>query len=332
MRLLGQGAELARVLAAARRLRLHHGLMVTGARGSGKSAAAIEIAQALACTSSDLERACGVCPACLKVASHNHADVHFVTVGEDRQDISVEQIRDLQAVLARRPVEGRARVVIIDPAERLTEQGQNALLKTLEEPGPNTFLLLPTARPEALLATVRSRADRLAVLALSAAQIAELLGQQGVGTAEEQSLAAHHAGGSLGAALELVRAGVSRLHQLLVGFLAAPNDISAIALSRELLAGTSDRQETDARARAVLALARSLLRESLHSSLASPHEHSYLAAAYDAWAATFDELFEAEADLDLRIAPEQVLSHAWLALRELRSSSRAPVARESSRH
>ena len=316
MKLRGQAEAMRRVLRRARQLRMHHALVVTGIRGAGKTTAVRSIAQAVLCPEmASVDDACGSCPECRAVAAGNHPDVHWVTVAEDKQDISVEQVRDVQEVMGRRPMQGRARVVLFDPADRLNEQGQNALLKTLEEPGADTFLLLPTSRPERLLGTVRSRADRLRLLPLDSDQLAAALAEAGVNS-PAAALAVRNAGGSLGLAVELAAEGIELIHQHLVALIERPSEMSAISTARELLRDTEDRAAVDRRMRTVLVVARGVLRESLHAWVAQGIEAPYLADAYDSWASLFERLFEAESDLDLRMAPEQVLSHLLFGLQE----------------
>ena len=316
MKLVGQGQAMERVLAEARALRMHHGLLLSGLRGTGKSSAAIVIAQALLCEAEDSTAPCEVCSVCQRVESGNHPDVHFVSVLEDKQDISVDQVRALAVTLGRLPAEGRARVAILDPADRLNEQAQNALLKTLEEPGQNTFLLIATTRPEGLLATVRSRTRGLRLLPLSRREVETALEDRKVGDSESRRLAAASSAGSLGLALELIEEGVGGMHQHLVEFLGRPNDISPIGRARDLLAGAADRKAAQRRLRLVLGYLRGLMRDSMHASLAPPEARPYFPDAFTSWAAVIHNLFEAEADLDLQIAPEQALTYALFRLQE----------------
>lgn len=295
---------------------MHHGLLITGARGGGKTTAATHIAQALLCTSESAGDACGVCVECRAIESANHPDVHWVRVAEDKEDISIEQVRGLQETLGRMPMQGRARVVVFDPVDRLNERGQNALLKTLEEPGSDTFLLLLSSRPERLLGTVRSRTDRLGVTPLPPEVIREELQTRVGGDSSVLDWAARTCGGSLGLAVELLEGGLAEFHQHLVGFLGRPTDISAIELSRLLIAGVDDRKSMERRVQTLLCVLRGMLRESMHGALAHTSDPTYLADAYDSWATTFERVFEAESELDLRIAPEQVLSHLLFGLQE----------------
>ena len=178
VRPLGQGEAFARWLRAARRRQLPHGLVVEGARGSGKTTVLQWLAAALLCPSElDEDEPCGMCRTCTRIANDLHPDVHVLRRPRDESEfvkketsyhrITVHQVRDMQKRLMRHAVEGPARVATIVEAGRLEEDAQNMLLKTLEEPGEDTFLLLETARPQELLPTVRSRVQRLRVLPLS---------------------------------------------------------------------------------------------------------------------------------------------------------------------
>ena len=114
--------------------------------------------------------ACGVCSACVRIARGIHPDVQLLAPG-DTGAIKIEQVRDVVDRSAYRPFEGVRRVVIIDEADALVGAAQNALLKTLEEPPPSSVFILITARPDALLPTVRSRLIRLSFAASGPADV-----------------------------------------------------------------------------------------------------------------------------------------------------------------
>jgi DNA polymerase-3 subunit delta' len=196
-------------------------LIFAGPSGIGKRLAAVSVAQALNCldrrprgalvgsvVDSHVDSnvgapgvdACGVCPACTRIARGVHPDVIVVEPG-DNGSIKIEQARDVVDRAAYRPFEGRRRVVIIDEADALVPAAQNALLKTLEEPPSASAFILVTARPDALLATVRSRCPRLAFRPLSPSELTEALVARGRTHAEATAVAAT-ADGSLGRALE----------------------------------------------------------------------------------------------------------------------------------
>src|SRR3954454_10898402 len=149
-------------------------LLFAGPAGVGKHLAAVSVAQALNCGNAAPRAegtgldACGVCAACTRIARAVHPDVLFVSPGESGS-IKIDQVRDVIDRAAYRPFEGRRRVVIIDQADALVPAAQNALLKTLEEPPSSSVFILVTARPDVLLATVRSRCPQLRFRPLSAA-------------------------------------------------------------------------------------------------------------------------------------------------------------------
>jgi DNA polymerase-3 subunit delta' len=86
-----------------------------------------------------------------------HPDLHWLYPEEDKETISVDQVREVSEALALTANRGVAKVVIVEPAEAMTTAAANALLKTLEEPSADTYLLLLSHRPGRLPATIRSR-------------------------------------------------------------------------------------------------------------------------------------------------------------------------------
>ena len=152
-------------------------LIFAGPEGVGKRRVALAVAQALNCPASiggaDLD-ACGTCPSCTRIARGVHPDVLFLEPG-DNGSIKIDQVRDAIDRAGYRPFEGRRRVLVIDDADTLVQQAQNALLKVLEEPPPSSVFLLVTSRPDSLLDTVRSRCPRLRFGQLDAADVARVL-------------------------------------------------------------------------------------------------------------------------------------------------------------
>jgi len=144
-------------------------LLFAGSATMTKRRTALALAKALNCLHPQLTTdgrgqtladACGVCSACARIERGVHPDVAFVEPG-DTGSIKIDQVRDVVERAGFRPFEGRRRVVVFDEADALMAPAQNALLKTLEEPPSSSVFVLVTARPDALLPTVRSRCIRL---------------------------------------------------------------------------------------------------------------------------------------------------------------------------
>ena len=162
--------------------RLPHGLLLQGPAGVGKERFASALAAALFCTGRrERLEACGTCAECQLSRAGTHPDVHWVRPLEDKKTLGVDQVREMCEQLAMTSMRRGYRVAIVAPADRLTLQAQNALLKTLEEPAPRTVIVLVTARPSALLPTLRSRCQRIEVARpdreLAARWLAETLGR-----------------------------------------------------------------------------------------------------------------------------------------------------------
>jgi len=143
--------------------RLPAALLIHAAPGIGAAALVSYFAQLRFCT--EASPPCGRCSQCRRVAAGEHPD--FNIVGPDPESklgqIAVAQVRELADKLALSSYEGRGTVVALIPAEALNRNAANALLKTLEEPRADAHLILLTAAPSTLPATIRSRCQRLAV-------------------------------------------------------------------------------------------------------------------------------------------------------------------------
>jgi DNA polymerase III gamma/tau subunit len=140
--------------------RLHHAYLFEGPPGAGKAAAARELAMLLEC---ETRTACGTCVPCQKVVAGTHPDVLWFDMTPKGL---TERVRELLTTLGFRPHEGRARVIVFDPAHGLAPvperaEAANVLLKTLEEPPADTHFVLVTAEPRRLPITVRSRCQRI---------------------------------------------------------------------------------------------------------------------------------------------------------------------------
>lgn len=176
-----------------------HAWLFTGPPGSGRSNAAIAFAAALQCE----QGGCGSCHSCHSVSVGTHPDVRVTRT--EKLSIGVDEVRDLVRYAALAPAGRRYQVMVIEDADRLTEQAANALLKAIEEPTVRTVWLLCAPTVEDVLATIRSR-TRLVVLATpSSTDVAEFL----VRRDEVDELTAAHAArasqGHIGRARALAR-------------------------------------------------------------------------------------------------------------------------------
>ena len=142
--------------------RLPHALLFHGPDGVGKGRAAMELAKALNCESGGPEP-CDSCRSCRKIDRQVHPDVIVLGKDEDRTRIQVDSVRQVTRRLHQyRPFEGKAKVLVLERAEELSAEGENALLKTLEEPPKDTYIVLLTSVPNRLLPTTRSRCQAVA--------------------------------------------------------------------------------------------------------------------------------------------------------------------------
>lgn len=184
-----------------------HALLLTGPAGVGKTTLALDIAVALLCRAGDpAARPCGTCRACRAVDHGNHPDLHRLGPAGPGGGIGMggrdeRGIRDLVAELALLPVEGGARVVIIEGAHRMSEDAQSAFLKTLEEPPSGAVLILCADDEERLLPTIRSRCVRLRLGPVPRRDVEGILVDRGLTDATQAARLARIAGGRPGLAL-----------------------------------------------------------------------------------------------------------------------------------
>jgi DNA polymerase-3 subunit delta' len=220
-RLVGQTAVIA-TLQRAVTGDMSHAWLFTGPPGSGRSNAALAFAAALHC-----ERGgCGECTSCRGVAAGSHPDVQVTRT--EKLSIGVEEVRNLVRGSAMTPIGGRWQILMIEDADRLTEQAANALLKAIEEPNPRTVWLLCAPTVEDVLPTIRSR-TRLVVLSTpSASEVAEFLITADGVDADTALHAARASQGHIGRARALARdADTRRRREQVVAIPAALTDLGA---------------------------------------------------------------------------------------------------------
>ena len=195
--LVGQRPAIAALDRAAKGQGMSHAWLFTGPPGSGRSNAAIAFAAALECE----QGGCGVCHACHTVLAGSHADVSVVRT--EKLSIGVDEVRDIVRRSGLSPVGKRWQILIIEDADRLTEQACNALLKAIEEPTPRTVWMLCAPTVEDVLTTIRSRCRLVTLSTPAPADVAAFL-VRSMGVPDSLAeYAARHSQGHIGRARAL---------------------------------------------------------------------------------------------------------------------------------
>src|SRR3954453_13416669 len=207
--LVGQGGVVAALRGAAAGHGMNHAWLFTGPPGSGRSNAAIAFAAALQCEKGEgPDAGCGECHACHTVLAGSHADVTMVRT--EKLSIGVDEVRDLVRRSALAPSGRRAQVMIVEDADRLTDQACNALLKAIEEPTERTVWMLCAPTVEDVLPTIRSRCRLVTLATPSTVEVADFLVRTDGVPESLASYAARASQGHIGRARALAREESSR--------------------------------------------------------------------------------------------------------------------------
>src|SRR5947209_8875440 len=216
--IFGQEQVLAAIRQAYEGDRLPHGLIFAGPVGVGKATTATALAKLFLCEKPKGDEPCGKCESCRLFAAGNHPDFHVITkeliryhdkTGKSKGiDLSINVIRPEVIEPANRKANlGRGKVFVIEQAELMNPQAQNAMLKTLEEPAGRTLIVLITDQPSGLLPTIRSRCQMFSFAALPRERVMAELQKRGNDQATAAD-AARLADGSLGVAMKWIEDGV----------------------------------------------------------------------------------------------------------------------------
>jgi DNA polymerase III subunit delta' len=179
--------------------RISHSYILNGPDGIGKSVFAFYMAQVLLCIGPD--KPCSECKACKKVAKLIHPDIKILS--SDKKSIGVNDIRSLIDEVNIRPYEGEYKIFIIKNADNITPEGQNALLKTLEEPPDNVVIIMLIEHMDNVLQTIQSRCQILRFGRVPINEIQDYLDNKGYKEGDTL-IAAALSDGILGKALTLL--------------------------------------------------------------------------------------------------------------------------------
>jgi DNA polymerase-3 subunit delta' len=225
-----------------------HALMLDGPRGLGKRVLALNFARGLLCETPGADGiACGTCASCRYVAAGQHPDLQLIepfVVDEDgevkiQDPILIDRVRALIDWVQLTSHRGRAKVAVIVPAEAMNAAAANALLKTLEEPPPSTYLILVANQPGRVPATLRSRCRRLDAPRPGAAAAETWLARQGV--AKPEAVLAQ-AGGSPLTALAMAAPEWQAERAVWMQAFARPESLSPVALAARIDAAPKDQR------------------------------------------------------------------------------------------
>jgi len=216
--IFGQEAAVGMLRSAFAADRLPHAMLFAGPRGVGKATTARALAAAFLCQKPDRAHAlpCGTCDSCRVMEAGNHPDFHTVyrqlirleKEANKARDLSVDVVRDYIVHPATlKAVMGNGKVIVVEEAELMNTQAQNALLKTLEEPSGKTLIVLLTESVGLLLPTIRSRCQAVTFSSLEPSIVARELAKHGIGKSDASD-AAMFSDGSLGLSLRWLNDGV----------------------------------------------------------------------------------------------------------------------------
>jgi DNA polymerase-3 subunit delta' len=305
--------------------RMPHALLFVGPPSIGKTLFARTLAQGLLCDTNPPEALdpCGTCPSCKQVEAETHPDFIVARRPEDKSELPIKVIREeICDKLILKPMMGKYRIAIVEDADELTTQAANAFLKTLEEPGPGSVLILIGSSPDSQLDTVVSRCQVVRFRPLSPENLEAILRERGlIAQAAEAAQLAQQAEGSVARAMLLADLDYQNARRAILRELAESGAPSGPRVARlmEEHAKAAGKETAAHRRRAVLLLEElsRFFRDVLWSGagLAPPSGDTAMTAAAESLAAWCE--------------PENVFAAAdrsFLAIDQIQSNAYLPVA------
>ena len=157
-----------------------HAYLLTGPEHVGKRTLALRFAALATCPSPSNGDACGMCGSCAAAARGAHPDIHLVERRDEKRTIVVEQAQEVARTATIRPYQSECKVVVIIDADTFEERAANLLLKTIEEPAPDTRIVLTSGDGDRVLPTIRSRCREVTLRPVPAQVIANALTARGI--------------------------------------------------------------------------------------------------------------------------------------------------------
>lgn len=181
---------------------VRHAYLFTGSPGTGRCTLALRYAQALNCASPKAPgEPCGQCRICKQIDRMQQPDLLVIKKPEDRTEIIIDQIRDLEYKLNLSPYESHYRIGLLVQFEKANDNAQNALLKTLEEAPDKAILLMTADSVETLLPTISSRCEVLRLRPMAIQSLSEELEKREKVVPDQADFLAHISGGKPGTAI-----------------------------------------------------------------------------------------------------------------------------------
>ena len=177
-RLLGNQDTKKRLCGAVLKNTLPHAFLIVGAYGSGKKTLATELAAALNCENKHNENfslPCHECNTCRRIRENLFADLHFIKRDSKKMSIGVEEIHKMREDMILSANESDYRIYVIEEAEKITPQAQNAMLTILEEPPEGVVIVLLASEADKILTTIKSRAQSISMQRFSKSELLEFL-------------------------------------------------------------------------------------------------------------------------------------------------------------
>lgn len=200
--IVGQENIISHMKNAIRLNKISHAYIINGEKGMGKKTIAKVFSMTLQCEKGG-EKPCMQCHSCKQAMSNNHPDIKWIT-HEKPSTIAIDDVREqINNDIAIKPYSGKYKIYIMDEAQKMTIQAQNALLKTIEEPPAYGIIILLTDNKDSFLQTILSRCVALQMKPVSSERIINYLREKEKIPDYQAKMVVNFAGGNLGRAIRL---------------------------------------------------------------------------------------------------------------------------------